>query len=158
MTGDIPGWHKLLGQSVYIDTNIFIYAAETGHRSSETLREIFRAIDETAILAFTSESTLAEVLAKPLMLGAADLVDIYEEILRPDGALTVVPIERSVLRTAAKLQGELGMKLADAIHIATARRESCDVFLTNDDRLRPKIKNVIHCTALDELAGQSPDR
>lgn len=158
MIGDTPGWHQLLGRSVYIDTNVFIYAVESVHRSSETLREIFRAIDETAILAFTSELSLAEVLAKPLLIGAADLVDIYEEILRPDGALTVVLVERPILRMAAKLRGELGVKLADAIHVATAQRESCDVFLTNDDRLRRKIQDVIRCTTLDELAGQDPSR
>ena len=50
--------------------------------------------------------------------------------------MTVVPVTRDILRDAAHVRGELGMKLPDAIHVATARERECKVFITNDKGIR----------------------
>ncbi|MBL8907199.1 MAG: PIN domain-containing protein [Rhizobiales bacterium] len=46
--------------------------------------------------------------------------------------LPVLPIDRAVLLNASRLRSELGNKLPDAIHVATALAEDCDRFVTSD--------------------------
>ncbi len=84
----------LTGNRIYLDTNIIIFAIELGNPWSDVLRGLFEAIDERAVHAFTSELTLAEVLVKPISLGADDLIEKYQQVLAPDSIIRVVPIDR----------------------------------------------------------------
>ncbi|NJO66954.1 MAG: type II toxin-antitoxin system VapC family toxin [Leptolyngbyaceae cyanobacterium RM1_405_57] len=47
-----------------------------------------------------------------------------------------MPILRELLIDAAQVRADTGLKLPDAIHVATAVRSQCTTFLTNDDRLK----------------------
>ena len=84
----------------------------------------------------TSELTLAEVLVKPFGLGREDAVAAYTELLTPSDRLAVLPVDRAILVEAARQRAALGMPMPDAIHVATALADGCDLFLTNDRRLR----------------------
>ena len=97
----------------------------------------------------TSELTLAECLVKPLQAGDRESAQVYEQCIRPRQNLTVVSVSRNVLIDAAGIRAGSAAKLADAIHIASSRTQACDVFLTNDQRLR----NVagLKCLLLTEL-------
>jgi predicted nucleic acid-binding protein len=57
-------------------------------------------------------------------------------MLTPSTWLLVLPIERSILIEAAKLQAQLRLRLPDAIHIATAISAGCPTMLSNDRRLQ----------------------
>jgi predicted nucleic acid-binding protein len=94
------------------------------------------------VSAVTSELTLAEALAKRFEVGRHDIAEIYEAMLTPSPWLAVVPVERSILIEAAKLQAGLKLRLPDAIHIATAVATGCPTVLSNDRRLQvpPSIK------------------
>jgi uncharacterized protein len=128
-------WEGFTGDSLYLDSNIFILAIERGNPWAEMLRSLFVAIDERAILVCTSELTIAEVLSKPLQVGAQDLIGKYDQLFAPESPIKTIPIDRSILRSAAELQGRLRVKLMDSIHLATAKSHGCDFFLTEDDRL-----------------------
>jgi uncharacterized protein len=145
-------WSSFTGQALYLDTNIIIYAIEGENPWTKLLRKLFRAIDERAIHTFTSELTLAEVLAKPLELGAIDLVATYEELLAPDSVVRVIPIDRPILRSAAELCGRLRIKLADAIHVATAMQCTCDFMLTNDEQFGQGIEAPLRWLSLSQVA------
>jgi predicted nucleic acid-binding protein len=132
-------WSSYTGDTLYLDTNVLIYAIEPGNPWPDLLRELLVAIDERAIHTFTSELTIAEVLTKPIAVGAKDLIDIYTQLLAPESAIRVMPVDRPILLSAAELRGQLGIKLMDAIHVATARACACDFFLTNDVDLGRKI-------------------
>jgi predicted nucleic acid-binding protein len=132
-------WGALEGHSLYLDTNIIIMAVERGYRWTEQLRDLFARIEKCDIRAVTCDLALAEVLAKPLALNAEDLVKTYELLFSVQSALETVPVSRAVLRDSARLQGELGIKLADAIHVAASIRTNCQFFLTNDERLGRKL-------------------
>ena len=47
----------------------------------------------------------------------------------------VIPLNRPVIDLATKLRARYGFKTPDAIHLAAAIINSCDVFLTNDYHL-----------------------
>lgn len=63
--GTVETVNKLFGKTVYLDTNIFIYAVEQpgnmGHLA-EFIQTLFTSIDRCEIQAITSELTLAETL------------------------------------------------------------------------------------------------
>lgn len=126
----------LLGRTVYLDTNIFIYAVEGYEPEQDFLGELFAAFGRGSLAAVTSEFTLAEILVKPIELGRKDVAALYTGLLQPSDHLAVVPVERPILIEAARQRAALRLRMPDAIHVATAVTAGCDVFLTNDGRLR----------------------
>ena len=148
-------WSSFEGRAFYLDTNIIVYAIEGTNPWSDILRELFHAIDERTIHAFTSELTVAEVLAKPFELGAIDLVATYEELLAPDSLVRVIPIDRPILRSAAELCGCMRIKLADAIHVATAMQCACEFMRTNDEQLGRRIQAPLRWLSLSHVAGSA---
>lgn len=124
------------GKDVYLDANVFVYAVEGFAEYQAFIDELFCSIDDGHLSAVTSELTLAEVLIKPLGTGRDDVAAIYEELLQSSEHLNVVPIDRAILMSAARHRARLGIKLPDAIHVATAIAIGCDVLLSNDQRLR----------------------
>ena len=130
------GVAALRGKRVYLDANVFIYAVERSPEHAAFLDGLFDLLEAGEVVAVTSELTLAEVLAKPLEEGREDLARLYEEMVAPSAWLSVVSVERAVLVSAARLGPELGLKLPDAIHVASATASGCELFLSNDRRLR----------------------
>ncbi|QXD14714.1 PIN domain-containing protein [Rhodocaloribacter litoris] len=126
----------LIGRRVYLDANVFIYAVEGHEPFQGLLGRLFGEVAHQALLAFTSELTLAEVLVWPFREARVDLARHYRSVVQTHEGLTVVPITRSVLVEAARLRAATMLKLPDAIHVATALQADCEVFLTNDARLQ----------------------
>lgn len=133
-----------LGQRVYTDANIVIYAVEGFAAYLDQIRALMTAMNTGEITIITSELTLAEVLVKPLKDQNPTIQQAYKTFLSPTPALEVVPISRDILEEAAQWRATTKLKLPDAIHLATALRSKCDSFLTNDDVFRnlglPQIK------------------
>jgi len=115
---------------------VFIYAVEAVADHAAAIEALFERIGEGAIIAFTSELTLAEALAKPFEMGRDDIARVYEAMLTPSAWLSVLPVERTILIEAARLQSQLTLRLPDAIHVATAVAAGCSTLLSNDRRLR----------------------
>jgi predicted nucleic acid-binding protein len=125
-----------LGRRPYIDANIVVYAVEGYAEHESAIRAILAAMDHGELVAATSELTLAEVLVKPKQEKNAALQQAYREFLEPSAALALAPITQAVLVEAAEVRATTGLKLPDAIHVATALALRCDVLLTNDRSLR----------------------
>lgn len=64
-----------------------------------------------------STITLAEVLTGPLRAGQIALAPRYEKAL---ARFTVVPLSSTVAVLAASMRAQHGLKLPDALHLATA--------------------------------------
>ncbi|WP_187301296.1 MULTISPECIES: type II toxin-antitoxin system VapC family toxin [unclassified Aureimonas] len=121
--------------AVYLDANILIESVEGPH--ADFLRLVRRLTGEGRRFV-TSELTLAEVLTKPFAEASSDLLCIYEDLLAADGLVETLPVDRAVLRESARLRAEIGAKLPDMIHLATARLAGCEILVSNDKRLRDK--------------------
>lgn len=122
---------RLIGRTVYLDSNVFIYAVERVPPYAEAFRPLFRSVLAGETPAVTSEVTLAEILVKPFRTRDAQLMTAFEDALSGPG-LTVVPVSRAVLVQSARLRAASRMKLPDSVHAATAQLAGCDVLLTND--------------------------
>jgi len=126
---------SLSGSSLYIDTNIFIYAFEGFPEYADKLRELFEAIDSGDVKAVTSELTLAELLVKPFMDANTQRQSFYRDTIQNSDLLSVCPVSRDILIEAARLRSISSLRLPDAIHFATASFAGCRFFLTNDRRI-----------------------
>lgn len=121
-----------LGQRVYIDTNIVIYAIEGLANYAAQIQPLLQAMKAAEVLVVTSELTLAETLVGPIKTNNLRIQQTYRSFLVTTVILEVVPVSRRILEDAAQWRATSKLKLPDAIHLATALQYQCDSFLTND--------------------------
>lgn len=127
----------LHGRRIYLDTNIFIYALSGFREFVPFLTDLFDAVEANACLAVTSELALAETLVIPFRHNDTDEERRCREIFRKGAGLELSPISIPVLEATARIRAATpAMRTPDAIHVATAQVTACDVFLTNDARLK----------------------
>lgn len=121
-----------LGQRIYIDTNIVIYAIEGLAHYAAQVQPLLKAMKAAEVFVVTSELTLAETLVGPIKTSNLLIQQTYRSFLTTTAVLEVVPVSRRILEDAAQLRATTKLKLPDAIHLATALQYQCDSFLTND--------------------------
>ena len=127
---------KVKGKRVYFDTNIFIYLIE-GYAAFETsLNEIRESLLHQEAEIFTSDLTLCEVLVAPFRADNAKLVLLYRQLIEDSGAFILLPTTRETYIRASLYRAQMGLKMADAIHMATAVENGCTVFVSNDSGLK----------------------
>jgi predicted nucleic acid-binding protein len=80
-----------LGQRVYLDANIIIYAIEGFAAVATQIQALLLAMDAAEITAVTSELTLAEVLVKPLKDKNLAVQQAYRTFLTPTSAFQLFP-------------------------------------------------------------------
>jgi predicted nucleic acid-binding protein len=128
--------NRLIGQNVYVDANVFIYAVEGHPQFSSAARAMLSFIEAGFASAVTSEFTIAEVLIIPLRNKNSKLVADYEELLGGETDLLITPVSRHVLRLAAEIRANTGQKLPDCIHVATALLGHCTFIVSQDQKLK----------------------
>ena len=124
--------HRLQGQKIYLDANIFIYAIEMTAPWFDELNDVFQGLSAGEFSAVTSSLCLSECLVQPFKRNRQDLVQIYRLALLPRAYLSIASIDDPVLLLAASIRAQIGLKLPDAIHAATALTQNCTAMLTND--------------------------
>ena len=73
----------------------------------------------------------------PYRAGDLVLADRYESLLSRGRGLTLIGINRMVLRTTAQLRARYRIRTPDAIQVPTAMVGGCQKLLTNDRELGP---------------------
>ena len=120
---------------VAVDTALFIYLIEGHPEYAPMVRPLFDAADGGDVELVTSAVTLLEVLVVPLRAGDEALAARYEALLTRGRGLTLVPLDRPLLRAAARLRATHGVRTPDALQIAAALARRCGCLVTNDRRL-----------------------
>src|SRR5689334_12467978 len=111
----------LIPKRVYVDTNAFIEAFETGSAVGEMIVRLL-LVERTPRIFVTSHLTLSELLVKPFENGRNDLVQLYDNWTSTNPYIEGIPIVREILRDAAQIRaGDSALKLPDAIHVRTAQ-------------------------------------
>lgn len=135
------------GQTVYFDTNIFIYVLNASVAYARTCVDLLQACANQSWHGITGDVTLAELLVKPLQLNDAAGVAAVRELLIDDGAITLVAHSRKAFEHAAMLRARHGLKMVDALQLATAIEAGARCFVSND-RQFPAIPGM-ECVSLD---------
>ncbi|MSR19561.1 MAG: type II toxin-antitoxin system VapC family toxin [Gemmatimonadetes bacterium] len=126
---------------VAIDTSVVIYLIERQPEFSFLVRPLFQHADQGQIELVTSTVTLLEVLVVPYRAGDTALAARYEALLTRSRGLTMVELERPILRAASHLRATHGVRTPDALQLAAALSRRCGSFVTNDRRL-PHLPNL----------------
>jgi predicted nucleic acid-binding protein len=127
---------------LYFDSNAFIYAIEGNEEISSVLHQLIAVLGLEPQPAYTSELTFAEVLPKAnvvqrqsyftliLHSGLFDLIPVTREVLTE-----TVDYRRNMARPSFEARGAMP-KLPDAIHVVSAIRAECNIFISSDRGLR----------------------
>lgn len=124
--------------SVGLDTNIFVYYLDKDSPLYPQAVKIFKTIAEKKINAVTSIITLAELLS---FRASQPMLDRLENELFLIPQLAVIEVARDIAKEAGRIRREYGIRLPDAIQLATALYSEAQVFVTNDDNLE-KFKEI----------------
>ena len=131
--GDVV-WERL----VYLDANVFIDAYDGEEALSDSAKSLLAHLRTSPAVAVTSELSLAEVLADPEAKRDLRRKRAYLDLMVWSRFVTLVPVTRDVLYLTAKLRAlhRPKLKLADAIHLATASEHRCRIFVSRDEGIQ----------------------
>ncbi|WXG42356.1 MAG: PIN domain-containing protein [Candidatus Freyarchaeum deiterrae] len=121
---------------VCLDTNVFI-AIKNKENDSQHCERILDAIEDKEIEGVISTITIAETLVgfywnKEEKEAEHFLVQILQNY-------HVLPVDIEVSEKAARLRAQQGIKLPDAVIMATTIITDADYLITKDDALKKKI-------------------
>lgn len=123
-------WSGLpLGARVVVDTAPIIYLLEDHPLFLPLFMGLFEAEAAGELQIAISTITLAEVLTGPLRSRNDALAQRYERAL---AHYTVAPVTSTVAAMAARMRARYGLKLPDAIQLATALDLEAAALVTHD--------------------------
>jgi len=119
---------------IYLDSVIVIYALEHSGPFQARARARLNAISASADRAAVSDLVRLECRVKPL--ASRDVIQLaaYDAFFRRRG-VRKLRLTKKVYDRATELRAAYGLKVPDALHVATAIEGGCNVLLTNDARL-----------------------
>jgi len=117
---------------IYLDSNVFIYAALGGGKEGSWCRELIRRVTEGQDEAVTSALTVDEVVYQVrVSRGLEASIQAGEAVLQM-AHLTVAPADTETLWKSLNLGRELGLHPRDAIHAATALIRGASELISED--------------------------
>ncbi len=117
---------------LFLDTAPVIYYLEGHPIFSPLMRSIFERVSNGDLQVVSSPITLAECSSIPYVQQLPELKQDLADVLALDRHAIFRITDEVVLIEAVKMRVKYGLKLADAIQVATAIVCNCDAFLTND--------------------------
>lgn len=133
---------------VSLDSNIFIYLFEENPQFIKNCRLIFNSLDQGRLKAITSVISIIEALSYP---ATPPVLKGIQEGFKNMSNLTTLDVGLNIGIEAARIRREYGVRLPDAIQLATAKLSRVKAFITNDQRL--KIYKKLKVILLSELKG-----
>jgi predicted nucleic acid-binding protein len=123
---------------IAIDSNIVIYLLENDGPVVDRATEIIDAVEAGALAATLATVGLVEVLAGPARTDDSARFEEVADEIRAIRNLRLAPLASEIAIDAAWARGADRMRLADAIHLSTARAVGATAFVTNDRRIRSR--------------------
>ena len=120
---------------VYLDTNIVVYLIEQtpilGRRAMALMAELRERGDRFAV----SHLVRMECKVAPLARSNSETLRAYEDFFA-SAEMAVLEVTGAAFDRAAQIRASHSLRTADALHLAAAIEGGCELFLTNDARLR----------------------
>jgi predicted nucleic acid-binding protein len=117
------------GSLILVDSAPIIYTLEAHPKFAKRFEPLFERHAVGEIFFAVSTVTIAEVLTGPLSQGEEALARRYRALL---SAWQVVDFNTEIAESAARLRGKYGLKLPDAIQLASALYINADALVTHD--------------------------
>ena len=121
---------------LYVDSNAIIHFVERRDVKQGKIGAMIASTVEGGELIIVSEIGVAECLYGAYKLKSAELEARYLELFSSSTVFDIVPVDGDRLKSAARLGARKGLKLVDAVHFAAAVERNCNVFLTDDERIK----------------------
>lgn len=127
---------------VLLDTMVWIYLLGARPRFAELAATALNVVEQGEVAGVVSSVTLAELLTAPAQAGDKRAMQDYELYVTHFPNLTIVPCDVAVARLAAQVRGRTGLRLPDAIVLATGQYAAAGAVVSNDKRWRGKTGNM----------------
>ena len=139
-------------KKVFVDTAPFIYFIEKDEDNPQyfdKVKDFFDNAYKNNINFVTSVITVEEYMVFPYRINSQSYIDMFERLIKILG-FKVIVIDEKTAKKAARIRAEyMSFKTMDALQLAVASINDCDLFLTNDKQLRQF--GEIKCITIDEL-------
>lgn len=123
---------SLKGEKAYLDANTVIYSVE-GYENYSNLKDgLLQPLEKGEFVAVTSAITLVETIVGPRKAGDLATEADFRDFLTPSENFVIEPVTAAVLESVIDLRVRFGLKMPDAIHLATGMISGCTVFVSND--------------------------
>ena len=142
--GDLPE-----GSSVLLDTNVLIYHLEGLAPYVELTRSLLERLAETELEGAVSALSVAELLAGPYRTGDEAKVKIARNFVQTLPNTSIASVDAEAADQAARLRSH-GLRMPDALILATAIVRRVDAVVTNDPHLELKIEMAPRVLLLDD--------
>ncbi len=136
-----PLLRQTKGQTVALDSMVFIYAFEEHPSYLVLLKSFFQSLENGDLRAVTSTITIAECLVVPYRQKEYALAAQYLTLFRNFPHLSTLPVTGEIAERSAFLRAQYNLKTPDAIQLATALVSGAPFFLTNDEGL-PSLREI----------------
>ena len=120
---------------VYLDASGLIYSVERVEPYRTLLEPMWREAQDGNLTIVSSPVLVIEALVKPMRDGNTEIELQYRELFASN-AVRLLDASYQVFEDAARLRADTGLKTPDALHVATALRAGCALFITNDTDFR----------------------
>ena len=117
------------GALLLVDSAPIIYTLEANERFAQRFAPLFQRHAMGELVIAVTTITIAEVLTGPLKAGEEALAKRYRAVL---DAWQVVDFTSDIAESAARLRGTYGLKLPDAIQLASALEINAHALVTHD--------------------------
>lgn len=133
---------------VFLDTTPIIYFLDSDVNFGEKTRCVLEEILEEEKQIVTSTITCTEYLTFPYRTNNMEKVNAFFEFVA-DCDITLHSVDTEIANKAARIRAEYkDFKTMDALQLASACVQGCDLFLTNDKQLR-QFKEI-RCVTVEE--------
>lgn len=119
-----------------LDTMRFIYHFEKNPTFGPLTRTFFQYLQEGKSQGIISVLVVGEILTGVKKVGNDQTILVYRHIFSAFPNLSVADVTIETMEIMSDLRAKYGLRIPDAIHLATALLNKANGFLTNDKQLR----------------------
>jgi predicted nucleic acid-binding protein len=141
-----------MGLRVSLDTNVFVSVLNK-EPSSPDSRKILDRIDSGSLDCVVSTLVIAEMCAGYHMAGQIQEKDDFLTHLEASQSYEIVEVSTGVADLAGRIKAQTGLKLPDAIVVASAMKGGAELLVSNDESLK-KAAGFIGVLSSREFVGR----
>ena len=122
------------GIKACLDTNVFLNVLNKEAIYYSHSREVLQAVERGSLEAFVPTLVIAEMLTGFYIEERNTDAQQFLSALISDKHMKIVPLSVDIAASSARVRAETGLKLPDAMVLATAIKMQADFVVSNDDR------------------------